>query len=507
MLLPALLLFLKGCRAAEPIEWIDCASNIPEPLQGMILPNTTLPPTLHCGRLRVPMNHSEALFPNNSINLGFAMHRPPNATRLLNFNPGGPNAEVASTAWAIATNSSSAANFVGLSEFDFLAVDQRGTYQSTPIVCTLDFVLPSAIPSTAAELEAYQAAIGKYAQSCIDQTQPQGLLQHMGTENTVRDWDCVREALNYSTMDALTWSYGTYSASRYAHELPDHVGRFVLDGVFPHGLKNQDLIAYQMKAANRLLERADAYCQSDTSCAFHSQGKGSVLQAYGGALDLTISGASGNVTSDDFKAMAYLAYLSSTPSFPAFNSALYLALSGDWTGFEYSAFAPEYTAAFFPVLPTICLDQHLDDNSFSGFEKLRKVVKSVDTYNMSYLQDLTLITLCGGWPYHASADKELRVKPEMLLVAADFDLNTPAESAIYEWQQTWKSSLLIRHGDGHVSFDRGGSTNAAETGFLAGGIRPAAGTDFTVHGHSDSDNISIANPYSAPFEALSDEIA
>lgn len=39
---------------------------------------------------------------------------------------------------------------------------------------------------------------------------------------------------------------------------------------------NQAVATYQVAAANRLLLRSDAWCQNDTTCPFHAQGKGSI---------------------------------------------------------------------------------------------------------------------------------------------------------------------------------------------------------------------------------------
>jgi hypothetical protein len=57
------------------IQWVDCASNIPESLKGADLPKT-LPSTLHCGRLDVPMDYAKPFSADNKITLGFSMYRP-----------------------------------------------------------------------------------------------------------------------------------------------------------------------------------------------------------------------------------------------------------------------------------------------------------------------------------------------------------------------------------------------------------------------------------------------
>ena len=68
----------------QAIQWIDCASHIPQPLKNTSLP-ATLPSTLHCGRLNVPMDYSEPMSDNNTITLGFSMYRPKNPQGLINL--------------------------------------------------------------------------------------------------------------------------------------------------------------------------------------------------------------------------------------------------------------------------------------------------------------------------------------------------------------------------------------------------------------------------------------
>ena len=63
------------------------------------------------------------------------------------------------------------------------------------------------------------------------------------------------------------------------------------------------------------------------------------------------------MTADDVRAVVSVAYLSSTPDFPAFNLALDGALKGNWSNLSYDAYGSVYTAAFFPVLQTVCLDR------------------------------------------------------------------------------------------------------------------------------------------------------
>jgi hypothetical protein len=61
-------------------------------------------------------------------------------------------------------------------------------------------------PHNDTEFKEYQAAIGKYAQSCIDLSTPKGIVSHIGTAETVQDWNSLRDALDYQQFHFLAWS-------------------------------------------------------------------------------------------------------------------------------------------------------------------------------------------------------------------------------------------------------------------------------------------------------------
>jgi hypothetical protein len=87
-LLIAILLLASLCAALphlqSTIQWLDCASHVPQPLKNTSLP-VTLPSTLHCGRLNVPMDYSKPMLENNTITLGFSIYRPKNPQGLINL--------------------------------------------------------------------------------------------------------------------------------------------------------------------------------------------------------------------------------------------------------------------------------------------------------------------------------------------------------------------------------------------------------------------------------------
>lgn len=101
-------------------------------------------------------------------------------------------------------------------------MDVRGTYFSNPLNCSIDGIsFPSSMyviysvdqdllilmsfvrPSTEEEFASYQALAARYAQSCMDMSTPPGILAHVGTADTIQDWNSVREALGYDTLNFL----------------------------------------------------------------------------------------------------------------------------------------------------------------------------------------------------------------------------------------------------------------------------------------------------------------
>ncbi|EIM92798.1 uncharacterized protein STEHIDRAFT_136539 [Stereum hirsutum FP-91666 SS1] len=500
-------------RRANSVQWVDCALNVPSPLleDNITLPDT-LPSTLACGRLDVAMDYSQPMDENNTIALGFSMYRPENPQGLLNFNPGGPALEVSSYAWQVALNLSGADAFTGLESFDILAMDVRGTYFSNPLNCFIDGIsFPSSIPSTEEEFASYQALAARYAQSCMELSTPPGILAHVGTADTIQDWNSVREALGYDTLNFLGVSYGTYGAANYAHKYPEHTGRFILDAVFPPGINNTEVVTLQLAAVNRLLLRADAYCVDfDGACPFKSQGKGGLVSAFSSVIDNALAGAYGSVTADDIRAMIYIGYMNVDPNFSALSQALYAALSlNDTTALDYSTIADEYSAGTFVALPIVCLDEVLDNNTFAGFKALREAAAQADTYNMTYSQDMTLYALCGGWPFTAntSVTGELPTNVSLLLVTSDFDLNTPTEWSTVEWAQAPNSIFVDRHGDSHGTIYVPGPARSAEIEFLTTGNVSASSNETLATIYYPGDvRAALPDPYSVLLGPLAGDV-
>jgi hypothetical protein len=199
---------------------------------------------------------------------------------------------------------------------------------------------------------------------------------------------------------------------------------------------------FHVKSANRLLLRADAFCMYDPTCPFHAEGKGAIvkvcvlsplpspsppflilmnfpfLQAFGTVLDRALSGGYPNITADDIRAVVSEVFLSGNPDFAALNDALASAVDGNASSLSYHA--PIFTQGYATLLPTACLDTReppfleelfvshfsmlridIDDDSFAGFDEIRRRIAKDDTARMGYSGDLTTIVRGGfSLTYH-----------------------------------------------------------------------------------------------------------
>lgn len=86
--------------APQPkVQYVNCRDQTPAAIQdNLTQTNTTLPQSLpaslKCGYVTVPMDYSKPLAAGNSVNVSFAINAINSPKGLLLYNPGGPGSEV-----------------------------------------------------------------------------------------------------------------------------------------------------------------------------------------------------------------------------------------------------------------------------------------------------------------------------------------------------------------------------------------------------------------------------
>ncbi|MCL2783306.1 MAG: alpha/beta hydrolase [Propionibacteriaceae bacterium] len=142
----------------------------------------------------------------------------------LFINPGGPGGSAQDYVDYFDTT--------GLTGYNIVGLDPRGSGESTPVVC-----------GTTAQIDAYfnldmapQDDAGKqalvdgtrtFAQQCRENSGD--LLDHISTIEAVYDFDMVRQVLGDEKFNWLGTSYGTFIGAVYLELYPNNAGRMVLD--------------------------------------------------------------------------------------------------------------------------------------------------------------------------------------------------------------------------------------------------------------------------------------
>ncbi|QDY81237.1 alpha/beta fold hydrolase [Streptomyces qinzhouensis] len=167
--------------------------------------------------------------------------------------------------------------------YDLVSFDPRGVAQSSGVVCRDDKAIAAShrvdsTPDTPAEQRAFMAASAAFGADCARRSGK--VLPHVGTANTARDMDLMRQVLGDAKLHYLGFSYGTELGGVYAHLFPAKVGRLAMDGVvdptadLARGTRNQ-AVGFQRALENyyksrdigaaegtartvRLLQRLDA---------------------------------------------------------------------------------------------------------------------------------------------------------------------------------------------------------------------------------------------------------
>jgi pimeloyl-ACP methyl ester carboxylesterase len=171
---------------------------------------------------------------SDQIRLVVVRHRATEPSRRLGtlfFNPGGP----AGTATG---------QFAGWIDFfpaelrrrfDLVSWDPRGVGFSTPVQCFASLQAEGAFfgqyanpPVEAGQDRAYIRRWAAFGQRCSERVGR--LLRHVGTVDTARDLDLLRQAVGEDELRYIGVSYGTFLGATYANLFPGRVGALVLDG-------------------------------------------------------------------------------------------------------------------------------------------------------------------------------------------------------------------------------------------------------------------------------------
>ncbi len=233
---------------------------------------TSLSDRIDEGTITVPLDYADPQ--GETIDLYLARHRStadPGAGPLL-ANRGGPGASGATLAL-------DATGWFGdeiTDNFDVIGWDPRGTGLSEGVVDCIDgadydrfFSAADITPDDDAEREELVALAEEFAQACIDRVDS---LQYVGTNNSARDIDAIRQALGVDQVSYFGFSYGSELGGVWATLFPTTVRAAVFDGATDPDADPLQSALQQGAGFEAALTTFLARCSADTQCPFHSDG-------------------------------------------------------------------------------------------------------------------------------------------------------------------------------------------------------------------------------------------
>jgi len=256
----------------DPPAPAAAASTVPDEMSEFEIEWTTVSDRVDDGRLTVPLDYDDPA--GGTIELYVARHRASAETSAgpMLANRGGPGADGATLALA-------APSWFGseiTDNFDVIGWDPRGTGRSEGAVDCIDdadydryFSAPDITPDTDEERQLLVDLAEEYADSCVERVDT---LEHVGTNNSARDMDAIRQALGVDQVSFFGFSYGSELGGVWATLFPTTVRAAVFDGATDPNSDSLQSSLQQGAGFEASLTTFLAQCSADPDCAFHNDG-------------------------------------------------------------------------------------------------------------------------------------------------------------------------------------------------------------------------------------------
>jgi len=236
------------------IDWDDCLDGV------------------ECGYLDVPLDYGDP--DGETVSLYVARHLARDPERRLGsllVNPGGPGFGGSILAFAAPQIYSDAI----LDRFDVVGWDPRGTGESIPAIDCIDdydvwFTEGDITPDTEAEKQEGIDLLREYVDLCAERNP--GIIDHVGTNNTARDMNSLRRALNEETISYFGFSYGSELGAVWVTLFPDTVRAAILDGAADPNADPIEAGIQQRRGFEEVIARFLDRCSRTRSCKIHNDG-------------------------------------------------------------------------------------------------------------------------------------------------------------------------------------------------------------------------------------------
>ncbi len=472
----------------QRIGWAPCPADTAD--QG------AAPGTLQCGKLRVPLDYTHPA--GDTLDLALIREPaadPANRISSLVVNPGGPGES------GVSFVRDARKQFEGAlhDRFDIVGFDPRGTGDSSPVHCLSDQQRDTLgqqdAPADPQARKAQRDQQGKqYAAACTANSGKE--LPFVGTRDSARDMDVLRQALGDARLNYLGISYGTYLGSLYAEQFPGRTGRLVLDGAVDPAADRLDSDVQQQIGFEKSLERFVADCVANhpgecplgTDPAKAGQKAADFLD---GLRDHPLPTTDGRKLGSDlgWTGTLFFLYGDETTSWKELRASLaqairsgrgdyLLAAADSYNGRDKSG---HYNASDDAHTAIGCADGAAPAPSADRVQQLLGQLKSqAPLLNGDTTAEDLAEPGCANWPVQ-SPETPHTIRAEgsapILVIGTTGDPATPYAAAQNLAKGFANATLLTREGEGHAAFGSGNTCiDQALDAYLTAGTMPAAGT-------------------------------
>jgi pimeloyl-ACP methyl ester carboxylesterase len=422
---------------------------------------------LQCATLAVPLDYADPTGP--WIHLAVARHPasdPAERIGSLFINPGGPGAsgiDDLPEELEVLTPEL-------IDRFDIVEWDPRGVGESDPVRCTAPSSGASLgsddpVPATAAQEARLIAVDRAFAADC--ERGSGRLLDFVGTADTARDLDMLREAVGDARLSYLGHSYGTYLGAVYAELFPNRVRAMVLDGAIDPSLSLEQMAIAQAKGLESVLNLFISWCEGSPACSWRPVGNPSsalVAEAVRSGSDVVYNGV--------------LDAMYTTSRWPSLGAALAEAERGDVNalvqlGTSYSTGGGGTSADASEAIQ--CVDRPAPRNLAAYPAYVARAAAAAPFFG-PYLAWGAVG--CAVWPAPPTLSPHPALDPgapPVLVTGATGDAATPYAWAVSLARQM-HGVLVTWDGIDHVAYYYSACVRSLDQSYLVNGILPAVGT-------------------------------
>jgi pimeloyl-ACP methyl ester carboxylesterase len=334
------------------------------------------------------------------------------------------------------------------------------------------------VPSTPSAQQGLIANDQAYDAQC--EAQSATVLPFVGTVDTARDLDQIREALGDAQLTFFGHSYGTLLGATYADMFPTHVRAMVLDGAIDPAMSTEQLVVEQSQGFESVLDDFFTWCAS-TRCPWRPTGDpaAALVALIDQSRQHALPAAGGRVAGPGEFYYALLDDLYARSSWPSLANALAAATAGNGTvllDLSISYTTSGATNAVDALTAIDCLDHPVnrDLSKFPALAAQAAVRAPVFGPLLAWGE-----AACALWPVPPSRIPRAATatgSPPIVVVGATRDPATP-----YVWAQRLASELqhgqlVTWQGENHVAYYYSACVRAIDEAYFVQGTPPAPGT-------------------------------